>query len=301
MEEQREKPVVNLGVRVCAIHRRRRSSLRFFGMLIEGKAPSKEAIPGRAFLILVNLLVWWAVEIHWASAYTAHDVVLGLSGMQFFAIMGPLSWGWAAIWLHFVSFNNILNAGGIPSPLLGILPCLAIMVYAFLFSPIAVDLLSIPWWQLHAASASRFALEIPLMIGHRNGVTPPYMMAPFERARAPYKLFGRTFHRGVNIDGAFSLLGLVLALADYALPNAMPVWLVLGYHAMTLVTINIVLVLIMGHMDEPNLLSIRAAGQPDEVASSQGMFSFPFFLLQPFWAPFAIMITTIVFRKAMLQ
>ena len=77
MEEQREKPVVNLGV--YAIHRRRRSSLRFFGMLIEGKAPSKEAIPGRAFLILVNLLVWWAVEIHWASAYTAHDVVLGLT------------------------------------------------------------------------------------------------------------------------------------------------------------------------------------------------------------------------------
>jgi len=218
--------------------------------------------------------------------------------VQFFALYGPLAWGWASTWLHFVKFNDILNAGGIPSPLLGIFPGLAIVSYAFLFSPIADELLSIPFWQLHAATASRFALEIPLMIGNCNGVTPPYMMAPFEKARAPYKLFGMTFNRGVNIDGAFSLLGLALAFVDYSF-GPLPTWLILGYHLTTLTTISIVLLLIMGHMDEPNLMSIRAEGQPDSLVSSQGLFAFPFFLLQPFWAPFAMMVTWVVIRKAL--
>ena len=190
--------------------------------------PPKRApyVPGQAFFVLVNLLCWWAVEIYWAAEYTTNKVLFGLDGLQFFALMGPLAWGWASIWLHVVSLNDILNAGGIPSPLLGILPCLAIYAYAFLFSPIADELLYVPWWQLHAASASRFVMEIPLMI--RKDVTPPYMMAPFEKARAPYKLFGRTFTRGANVDGAFSLFGLVLAFADYFY-GTLPAWLILAY------------------------------------------------------------------------
>ena len=262
------------------------------------KPKPTEAIPGRAFLIFVNMLSWWAVELHWASTYTTQKVVFGLTGLQFFTVMGPLAWGWAAIWLHLVKFNDILNAGGIPSPLWGIAVGLAPVVYAFLFSPIANELLNIPWWQIHAATTSRFALEIPLMIGNWNGITPPYMIAPFERVRQ-YKLFGRTWTRGVNIDGAFSLVGLVLAYADYTF-GTLPTWLILGYHLTTLTTISVVLLLIMGHMDPPNLMSIRAAGQPDELVSSQGMFAFPFYLLQPFWAPFAVMVTTIAIRKLML-
>ena len=104
----------------------------------------------------------------------------------------------------------------------------------------------------------------------------------------------------VNIDGVFSLFGLVLAFADYTY-GTLPTWLVIGYHATTLTTITIVLVLIMGHMDQPNLLSIRTEGQPDSLVSSQGLFSFPFFLMQPFWAPFAMMITALVAKKLMLQ
>lgn len=259
----------------------------------------KKHIPGVGFFLMLNIVAWWALETFWGQQYTSGEVVFGLSGGQFFGVMNPIAVGWAAFWLHFVKHNSILNAGGIPSPLPGILPIELIFGYAYVFSPIADELVqNIPFWQLHAAVAIRMMMEIPLMIDNWNGKGAVFMISPFEKSRAPYKLYGTTFTRGANVDGTIGLLGLVLAFLEYN-HGPLPTWLVLSYHLVTALTMAIAHSLLTGHMDRPNLLSIRTSGQPDSLVSTQGYFSFPFYLMQVPGDQGCDMVLVIAIRKAL--